>query len=660
MTDRPLDLPLAVPLDGPSGDLESTLPNLIAARRNILRLLPRGGPALVAVLALVNLVLGVLPVVFVIATSVLLGRVPAAVRAGLDSPAWHALTQAFLVAAIAFVAQQIIAPAAASLGALLARRVDREVYDELMAASLSSAGIAPLEDQEVQDELRVAGLKLEYAIQSPGSACAGILALIARYVQLIGFVVVMGVALSWLAAFGLLVAVLFIRHGMRGGLSRYADERRRLAAAERKGYYVRDLAMGSWAGKEIRIFGLADWVRHTYRQVYLIWLRPLWAARRRTLLWGFLAFAVWGFLGAAVVLGGIGAAATGAASLTSFALVAQAALGAIRLSGYYPEADMQTAIGISGYDQVQRFAARVRAFPTPRPGGRHPGAGPAVPPAVPDPVATIHFDHVTFGYPGQELPIFDGLDLTIPVGRCTAIVGSNGVGKTTLVKLLARLYEPTSGAIRVDGVDIRDYPVEQWRAKIAVILQDFLRYEASAADNIGFGAIDNLDDTEGIRAAAESVGIADVLDALPHGMDTPLARHLTGGAELSGGQWQRVALARALFGVRHGSPVVILDEPTASLDMRAEASFFDQFSEITRGATTLLISHRFSTVRHADLIVVLDEGRVIEQGGHDDLMARGGRYAHLFRLQGDLAGGTDLTGGTDSTGGTAQTAEVLA
>lgn len=638
MTDHPLDLPLAVPLDGPAGDLENTPRNLLAARWNTIRLTARGGAGLVSLLVLVNVVLGALPVAFVVGTSTVLGRVPAAVRGGLGSGAWHSLLWAFLVSAIAFVLLQVVAPASSSLGALLARRIDREVYDELMAASLSSSGIAALEDQLVQDELRVAGLELEYAIQSPGSACSGLLALIGRYLQLAGFAVVVAVAYSWLAGLGLVVAVMLIRFGMRGGLTKYAAARRRLAAAERKGYYLRSLAMDSSAAKEIRVFGLAGWLRTTYREVYLIWLRPLWAARRRILRWGFLAYATWGLAIGAVVFGVFGHHAVGTLTLTDFALVAQAAMASLRLSGYYEESDMQTAIGISGYDQVKRFASIVEEFPAAVSG--------AARPAALEQRGTVHFDHVTFGYPGRA--VFDDLDLTIPMGRCTAIVGVNGVGKTTLVKLLARLYEPSQGAIRVDGVDVRSYPVEEWRARIGVIFQDFLRYEASAADNIGFGAIDHVDDRDGIRAAARAVGIDEALDALPAGLDTPLARHLTGGADLSGGQWQRIALARALFAVRNGSSMVILDEPTASLDMRAEATFFDRFAELTRGTTTLLISHRFSTVRHADEIVVLDGGRVVEQGDHEALMARGGRYARLFRLQGDLVAG-DGSDGTDGT-----------
>lgn len=608
---------------------------LLEARVEIIRLVPRAGRLLTAGVALVNLVAGLLPVVFVIATSVMLGRVPAAVRGGLHSGAWHSLLAVFAIAAAAFVVQQIVTPFATSLGELVARRIDGQIYDDLMAASLRSPGIGPLEDQEALDDMRAAASALEFVVQSPGQACAGILALIARYTQLAGYAVAVGVAYSWLAAAGLTAAVLLFRYGQRGGLRKYCTLRFALTTKERKTDYLRRLAIQPPAGKEIRIFGLTGWLRSALRDASMAVLRPVWAERRRVYLWPFVWFGMWGLMVAAVTFGVMGADASHhGLTLFRFVLVIQASLAGLRLSEYYPEADLATAIGMSAYQAVQRFAARVETLTegtaAALPGLRTPARG-----RVPDPVSEIRFDQVTFRYPGQQRAIFDGLDLAIPAGRCTAIVGLNGAGKTTLVKLLARLYDPALGAVRIDGVDIRSYPFDQWRGKIAVIFQDFARYEAPAADNIAFGAIGHHNDRHGIRSAAEAVGLAETLDKLPRGLDTPLARHLTDGADLSGGQWQRIALARALFALRHGSPIVVLDEPTASLDVRAEAQFFDEFADLTQGATTLLISHRFSTVRHADNIVVLAGGRVTEQGSHEELIAQDGRYAELFRLQAD-------------------------
>ncbi|TDB75479.1 ABC transporter ATP-binding protein [Micromonospora sp. KC723] len=607
----------------------------LASRWSIVRILPRAGTGSVAGLAVINVLLGALPVVFVVATSAVLGRVPEAVGGGSGSPAWRSMLALFAVAAAAFVGQQIVAPFQVSLGELVARRIDGQMFDELMAAALRSRGIAPLEDQQALQDLRAAVDEVQYGFQSPGQACAGLLALGARYVQLVGYAVVIAVAFAWWAALALVVVVLLFRYGQRNGIRRYSRLRYALDGPERKIDYLRDLGIQPPAGKEIRIFGLAGWLASTLEQAYRAWLAPLWVARRRLYLWPFLWYALVGLALAGMVFAFTGMAAADQLTLTGFALVMQASLGALRLSEFYPEADNQIAVGMTAYEAVQRFAARVDAYPAEVRDGAPVHDGVVTETAVPDPVSTIHFDRVSFSYPRQDRLVFDSIDLTIPVGRCTAIVGLNGAGKTTLVKLLARLYEPTSGAIRVDGVDIRTYPVVGWRRKLGVIFQDFAKYEISAAANIGYGAIDAADDHEGIVMAARSAGIADELERLPRRLDTPLTKQVAGGTDLSGGQWQRVALARALFALRHGSPVVVLDEPTASLDVRAEARFFDEFAELTQGATTLLISHRFSTVRQADHIVVLEDGRVVEQGSHHELITLDGRYARLFRLQAD-------------------------
>ncbi|RIV40341.1 ABC transporter ATP-binding protein [Micromonospora radicis] len=613
----------------------------LGKRWSIVRILPRAGTRLVVGLAVINVVLGALPVIFVVATSNVLGRVPEAVTGGTDSAAWRSLLAIFAVAAAAFVGQQIVAPFQNSLGELMARRIDGQMFDELMTAALRPRGIAPLEDQAALQDLRAAVDEVQHGFQSPGQACAGLLALGARYVQLIGYATIIALAFAWWAALALVVVVLLFRYGQRNGIRHYSRLRYALDGPERKIDYLRGLGIQPPAGKEIRVFGLAGWLTSTLEQAYRSWLAPLWVARRRLYLWPFFRYAVVGLVLTSMVFALTGRAAAGQLTLTGFALVMQASLGALRLSEFYPEADNQIAVGMTAYDAVQRFAQRVDTYPAevrdevPR----RPSA--AAPDVVPDPVTTIHFDQVSFAYPRQDRLVFDRLDLTIPVGRCTAIVGLNGAGKTTLVKLLARLYEPTHGAIRVDGVDIRTYPVSQWRRKLGVIFQDFARYEISAAANIGYGAIDAADDRPGIEQAARAVGMADDLARLPRGLDTPLTKQIGGGTDLSGGQWQRVALARALFALRHGSPVVVLDEPTASLDVRAEAQFFDEFAELTQGATTLLISHRFSTVRQADHVVVLTDGKVAEQGSHDELIALDGQYARLFRLQADRF--TDVT-----------------
>jgi len=239
------------------------------------------------------------------------------------------------------------------------------------------------------------------------------------------------------------------------------------------------------------------------------------------------------------------------------------------------------------------------------------------------PERAIRFRDLTFAYPGGA-PVLEGFDLTIAAGSSLAIVGQNGAGKTTLAKLLCRLYDPQTGAIEADGVDVREFDLGSWRSRVAAVFQDFTRFELPLRDNVApAGAPDAA-----VLAALESAGAANLA-----GLDTVLARGYEGGTDLSGGQWQRVALARALCAVGRGAGVVVLDEPTAQLDVRGEAEIFDRILAATRHCTTILISHRFSTVRHADRICVLEHGRVIELGTHSELMALGGRYRTMFDLQ---------------------------
>jgi ATP-binding cassette, subfamily B, bacterial len=230
---------------------------------------------------------------------------------------------------------------------------------------------------------------------------------------------------------------------------------------------------------------------------------------------------------------------------------------------------------------------------------------------------------VSFAYRDGR-PVFEGLNLTIPAGKSIAVVGQNGAGKTTLAKLLCRLYDPTEGAIRIDGTDLREIDVAEWRSRLAAVFQDYVRYELPLADNVApIGGEPSV-----ITRALQDAGADELAD-----LDTVLSRAYEGGTDLSGGQWQRVALARALCAVRQGAGLVLLDEPTAQLDVRGEAEIFERILAATRHATTILVSHRFSTVRHADRICVLEQGRVVELGTHDELMQLNGRYRTMFDLQ---------------------------
>ena len=237
---------------------------------------------------------------------------------------------------------------------------------------------------------------------------------------------------------------------------------------------------------------------------------------------------------------------------------------------------------------------------------------------------------VSYTYPGSDRPAVDQVDLRIGAGEVIALVGENGSGKTTLAKLIAALYSPTGGSIRWDGVDTRELEPADVRRSVAVIFQDFVRYQLSALENIGLGEPDDVDDEPGARRAAEQAGAAGFLDALPQGYHTILSREYADGRDLSVGQWQRVALARAF---RRDAPLVILDEPTAALDPRAEHALFADVRQLLHGRSALLISHRFSSVRSADRIYVMESGRIIESGCHNDLMGSNGLYSELFQLQ---------------------------
>jgi ABC-type multidrug transport system fused ATPase/permease subunit len=278
---------------------------------------------------------------------------------------------------------------------------------------------------------------------------------------------------------------------------------------------------------------------------------------------------------------------------------------------------------------VARLKAAMRRAGTITPGTR---------PADGMPARHIRFRNVTFAYPAAPAHlVLKELDLEIPAGSSLAIVGQNGAGKTTLAKLLCRLYDPQSGAIEVDGVDLKDLDLESWRRRVAAVFQDFVRFELTLRENVApqetggvlreaLAETPALDDT--VKAALAEAGAGTLA-----GLDTVLAKGYSGGTDLSGGQWQRVALARALSAVRLGAGLVLLDEPTAQLDVRGEAEIFERVLAATRSCTTILISHRFSTVRHVDRIAVVEHGAVVEFGSHEELMDLRGRYWTMFSLQ---------------------------
>ncbi|WP_331735957.1 ABC transporter ATP-binding protein/permease (plasmid) [Streptomyces anulatus] len=595
---------------------------------DIARLLPHAGTPAVVGSLLLNVVLGILPGVFIVATSVLLGRVPslAEARSGLPGTVFTVL---FLVVG-AFAVQHFLAPFQTVLAEAVARRVDEHCVGRLFEVTLRRAPFSVLEDPSHADSIADARAAFARAVPTPGEAAAALPLLLARYCQLATAVLLVGYVLSPLAAAVATVTSLAIRFGVRGTLGRYGTLWDSLTRHRRRTGYMRELAIGQRAAKEIRMLNLMPWLSARVRKETMAELLPLWKGSRRLQFWPFVILAVVGFLGGSVVLGMLAfQTSRGGVSLLELGIGLQAVLITMRFGVAFPECDMPTQFGLNSFHALERLE-RVEEVE-----GRAPRRASAPSAPAPRPASLITFDKVSFSYQTSAPTVLDGLDLEIPVGKCTAIVGLNGAGKTTLVKLLARLYEPTRGRILVDGVDLADCAPEEWQRQLAVIFQDYLRYELPARENIGLGAPHLLDDEAAVLAAATSAGAGDIVLNLPDGLRTPLSRHYPGGRDLSGGQWQRIALARALLAVRGGASVLVLDEPTAQLDVRGEVQFFEDFLATAgaQGVTSVIISHRFSTVRHADQIVVVEHGRVLEQGTHDSLMRGGGRYAELFRLQ---------------------------
>jgi ATP-binding cassette, subfamily B, bacterial len=596
----------------------------IAFRLSVLRVFPYGGRLVVPTVVL-QVLAGLMPVAFIVATSVIVGRVPNAIEAGLDSPEWTSLRNALLVAGALFVAQQVLGPLEFVAGMALAWKIDDQLRERAAVASFGPVGVAALEEPETFDALADLADPQRGTGFTPGWACRATLLLVAIYIQWALAAVLVAVVYTWWAALLLAGGALAMRILIRTGFGRHSRYEATFAPQRRRRDYYRDLITAGAAGKEIRVFGLLDWLGDRYRTTAREAIEPVWRSRRRNIYGSYLRAApIWLMLATVATVGAARAAASGELTLGELAYVLQGILLIGSLGTYIEGADHETEHGLTSFAGLERLERRVAAEADDESGTASAEASPR---------SEIRFDRVTFGYGDGSRPVLRDLDLTIEAGRSLAIVGLNGAGKTTLVKLLARLYEPQRGRILVDGRELREYPVREWRRRVAAIFQDFVHYELSVRDNVGFGAVELLHDDERIRSALARAGALELVEGLPRGLETTLSREEAEGAELSGGQWQRVALARALLAVDGGAGVLVLDEPTANLDVRAEAAFFDQFLELTRGLTTILISHRFSTVRRADRIVVLEDGRVVEDGTHADLVAANRRYAELFRLQ---------------------------
>jgi ATP-binding cassette, subfamily B, bacterial len=551
----------------------------------------------------VGLVLrGVLPAAFAVAMGLLVG----AVKSG------HALGGSLALVGAIFVLLQVLSPIHQAVGNNLGDRTAAWLYDRLTEACVRPPGIGHLEDPTLTSDLTVArdfdlgmtGPPMSISMDFIANGLVEMIGGIACAVILFGY--------SWWAPLVLAGAWLATHWLLRESAIWRDRNTEEVRGAQRGADYTYRLAVDPPASKELRLFGLSSWVIQRFRERRTRLHELQYAAtrlRERPVIWSLVLVTAANVL---VFWSIASAAADGHITLGAAVTFAQSAIGAsmIAFSGFSWALDGPSA----AVDAVLRLGDAMRR------GGELPIGNQS---AEGKPSYEIRLRDVTFAYPAGK-PVLEHFDLTIPAGSSLAIVGQNGAGKTTIAKLLCRLYDPQSGAIEIDGVDLREFDLASWRSRITAAFQDFIRFELPMRDNVApSGAPEEI-----ICAALESAGAAKLTE-----LDTVLARGYTGGTDLSGGQWQRVALARAIASVRLGAGLVLLDEPTAQLDVRGEAEIFDRLLAATRRCTTILISHRFSTVRHADRICVLEHGRVAELGTHDELMALGGRYRTMFDLQ---------------------------
>lgn len=601
------------------------------------------GRALTVTLFVLAFVSGLFPILQLAVASVVVGRIPQALAQGAGSGAWTTVWVALAITAASYCVSQIAPTVQWSLGRILGTRLEVRAQRNVMATALAPPGLANVEDKAVAGaadlvrQAREAIYGMDDAVRALSSLVSGRVAGLLATAVLAWF--------HWWAPVVLVLTFLPWDNYFRTEYRMVARSWLERTPEQARAIYFRDLGTEASSGKELRVFGLGKFVQDRFASHFLAGMAPLWR-QRITDVRRFLPPVLLVFAGYLTVFGVFGwELATRRTSLTVTTVCVLMAGQVWRLVPAYTDL-IRLANGAAPLPAEQLAAARLRNV---APAART-VAPRAVPLAVPTapPLGEVRFDGVWFAYPGGD-PVLRGLDLTIPAGRSTAIVGENGAGKTTLVKLLCGLYRPTSGRITVDGTNLADLDETDWRRHIAAVFQDYIRYPLAVRENVAWGAGGTLDDAA-VWQALRDAGAP--LESLARGLDTVLSRTLAGGTDLSGGQWQTVAVARALAGIQVGAEILILDEPTANLDVRAEAALFERILDIAGRLTSILISHRFANVRRADQIAVLGQGRVLEEGSHGDLMALGGTYAKMFRLQaGAFADGAAVAHGAPAANG---------
>ena len=563
-------------------------------------------------LAVLTLIAGVLPAVIAYIGQLIVDGVVAAMAAtdpDTSHVLWLIVLEALVVIAVA-ASQRGLSVSQSLLRALLGQRVNVMILEKALTLQLAN-----FEDSEFYDKLTQARRE---ASSRPLSLVNRTFGLVQNAISLTSYAVLLYAFSPW-------AVVILIGAGLPSFFAeaKFSGDAFRLfrwrSPETRMQMYLETVIAREDGVKEVKLFGLGPRLLQRYRDIF----KKLFVEDRRLTLrrdgWGFVLgllstsafYGAYAWIVITTINGGITLGA-----MTMYLVLfrqGQAAVGAslAAISGMYEDNLYLSNL----YDYLGQ------AVPT-----RHGEATHG-----PEPERGLEFQNVSFAYPGSKAKALNNVSFQIAPGESLALVGENGSGKTTLIKLLTRLYEPTEGSILLDGLNLLDWDVEALRQRTGVIFQDFGRYQFSVGENIGAGDVRHIDDADRWATAAETGMAAPFIEAMPEGYDTQLGRWFKGGRELSGGQWQKIALSRAFM--RSDADILVLDEPTAAMDAASEAAIFDHFQSQSDTKMTILISHRFSTVRAADRIIVIHDGEILEQGDHESLLAENGQYASLFRLQ---------------------------